>query len=63
MFVDEHLAERCLCLLFSWGSGLRVTADQRTTDGDSAFEPFGFARDVFGLFIIFMVANTSDGCR
>jgi hypothetical protein len=41
------------CLLFSWGSGLRVTADQRTTDGDSAFDLLG-CKGCFGVSVLFL---------
>jgi hypothetical protein len=64
MFVDEHLAEWCLVCCFLGVLGLRVTAAQTYNGRRSCFLAFRVARDVLGLFFtIFMVANTSDGCR
>jgi hypothetical protein len=62
MFVDEHLAERCLvcCFLGVLAYGLRLTNVQRTA---ILLVAFWVCEGCFGLFIIFMVANTSDGCR
>ena len=67
MFVDEHLAERCLCLLFVFfgilAHGPRLT--RRTTDGDFCFLPSGLRGMFWVLFfsITIMVANTSDGVQ